>query len=66
MADFDPEAYARQAALAVGLPLQPHHMPGVTMNLALAARMAALVNQMPLAPADEAAPVFNPARTPPK
>jgi len=66
MADFDPEAYACQAALAVGLALRPHHMAGVTLNLALAARMAAVVNQMPLAPADEAAPVFIPARIPPK
>lgn len=66
MAEFDPEAYARQAAAAVGLPLQERQLPGVTMNLALAARMADLVAQLPLTPADEAAPVFTPARTPPK
>lgn len=66
MAEFDPEAYARQAAAAVGLPLHDRHLPGVTMNLALAARMARLVAEMPLTPADEAAPVFTPTRTPPK
>ncbi|MBB3897163.1 DUF4089 domain-containing protein [Roseococcus suduntuyensis] len=66
MPEFDPEAYARQAAAAVGLPLHEKHLPGVVMNLALAARMAGLVAQMPLTSADEAAPVFTPARTPPK
>ncbi|WP_191083167.1 DUF4089 domain-containing protein [Roseococcus microcysteis] len=66
MPEFDPEAYARQAAAAVGLPLHEKHLPGVVMNLALAARMAGLVAQMPLTPADEAAPVFNAGRTPPK
>ena len=59
---FDPEALARQAAAAIGLPLHPAHLPGVTMNLGLAARMAALVEAVPLTPADEAAPVFDPGR----
>lgn len=58
MSDFDPEAYAKQAAAAVGLPLHPVHLPGITMNLALAKRMAGLIEQMKLLPADEAAPVF--------
>ena len=58
MSDFDPEAYAKQAAAAVGLPLHPAHLPGITMNLALAGRMAALLGGMKLSPADEAAPVF--------
>ena len=66
MPEFDPEAYARQAAAAVGLPLHENHLPGVVMNLALAARMAGLVAQMPLTPADEAAPVFTAGRTLPK
>lgn len=66
MSEFDPKAYARQAAAAVGLPLQERHVPGVAMNLALAARMAALLAQMPLTPAEEAAPVFVAARTPPQ
>ena len=66
MSTFDPEAYARQAAAAVGLPLHDRHLPGVVMNLALAARMAGLVAQMPLIPADEAAPVFVAARPLPK
>lgn len=58
MSEFDPEAYAKQAAAAVGLPMNPAHLPGIAMNLALAARMAGLIGQMKLTPADEAAPVF--------
>jgi hypothetical protein len=42
----------------VGLEIAPAHRPGVEMNLALAARMAALIEKMPLGPAQEAAPVF--------
>jgi len=64
MPDFDPEAYARQAAAAIGLPLHPAHLPGITMNLALARRMAGLIEQMKLSPADEAAPVFVASKTP--
>lgn len=63
---FDPDAYANQAAAAVGLVIAPAHRPGVVMNLALAARMAALVEAMPLAPQDEAAPVFVARREPPR
>jgi hypothetical protein len=55
---FDAEAYAREVAKAIGLPLHPAHLPGIAMNLRLAARMAAIVEGMPLTPADEAAPVF--------
>jgi hypothetical protein len=57
-APFDAEGYARMAAALVGLPLAPAHLPGVTANLALAARMAALVGARRLGPADEPAPVF--------
>ncbi len=64
MPDFDPEAYAKQAAAAIGLPLHPAHLPGITMNLALAQRMATLIEQMKLSPADEAAPVFVARKTP--
>lgn len=63
---FDPDAYATQAAAAVGLRIAPEHRPGVVMNLALAARMAALVEGMPLTPQDEAAPVYVAGREPPK
>lgn len=58
MPEFDPAAYARAAAAAVGLPLKDEHLPGVAMNLGLAARMAAVVEGMKLGPEDEAAPVF--------
>jgi hypothetical protein len=58
MSDFDPDAYAKQAAAALGLPLDAAHLPGVLMNLALAKRMAALVESVKLTPHDEPAPVF--------
>lgn len=63
---FDPDAYATQAAAALGLEIAPAHRPGVVMNLALAARMAALVEGMPVALQDEPAPVFVARREPPK
>jgi hypothetical protein len=55
---FDAEAHARATAAAIGLALDPAHLPGVVMNLRLAARMAAMIEAMPLTPADEPAPVF--------
>jgi hypothetical protein len=57
-AAFDAEAHARVVAATIGLPLDPAHLPGIVMNLRLAARMAAVVEGMTLTPADEAAPVF--------
>ncbi|MFL1461791.1 DUF4089 domain-containing protein [Roseococcus sp. DSY-14] len=56
--DFDPKAFAQAAAAAVRLPLDARHLPGVAFNIGLAARMAAIVESVPLTPADEAAPVF--------
>jgi hypothetical protein len=56
------EAYARAAAAVIGLPLDARHLPGVVQNLRIAARMAAVVEAVPLGPADEAAPVFSPGR----
>ena len=56
--EFDAEAYARAAAAAIRLPLDPRHLPGVAMNLALAARMAAVIEGVRLSPAEEMAPVF--------
>jgi hypothetical protein len=63
---FDPAAYARAAAAAIGLPLHEAHLPGIAMNLALAARMAAVVEGLPLGPEDEAAPVFVAGRSLPR
>jgi len=56
--EFDAEAYAREAAALIGLPLDARHLPGIAANLRLAAHMAAVVEGLPLAPADEPAPVF--------
>ncbi|WP_237217839.1 DUF4089 domain-containing protein [Falsiroseomonas oryziterrae] len=59
MADeFDAEAYARAAAAALRLPLDPRHLPGVVANLTIAARMAAMVEGAALGVTDEPAPVF--------
>ena len=58
----DPDAFSIAAAAALGLTLTPEQLPGVTMNLAIAARAAKLVEAVPLAPADEPAPVFVPSR----
>lgn len=58
MVDFEPTTYAPQAAAAIGLTIREEHLPGVLMNLALAKRMAALVESVPLTPQDETAPVF--------
>ena len=62
---FDPAVYAPLAAAMIRLPLAPAHLPGIIANLALAARMAAFVEAMPITPADEAAPVFVAARAMP-
>jgi hypothetical protein len=64
--EFDAEAHAKATAAAIGLPLDPRHLPGVVTHLALAARMARLVEEMRLGPADEAAPVFVAGREPPR
>jgi hypothetical protein len=58
MTQFDPAAYAKAAAAAINLPLADAHLPGVAMNIGLAARMAGIIEGMKLTPADEAAPVF--------
>ena len=63
--DFDAEAYAKAVGAALGLPLDSAHLPGVVMNLRLAARMAAVVESLPIGPADEAAPVFVAGRAAP-
>jgi hypothetical protein len=63
---FDAEAFVRAASAAIGLPLDPRHLPGVAMNIQLAARMAGIVEGMPITPADEAAPVFVAGREPPQ
>ena len=55
---FDAESYADQAAALLRLPIDPAHRPGVLANLRLAARMAALVEGLPLGRDDEPAPVF--------
>jgi hypothetical protein len=64
--EFDAEAYAKAAAAAVGLPLEPRHLPGVAFNLKLAARMASVIEGMAITPADEAAPVFVAGREMPR
>ena len=54
------EAYVDAAASAIDLKLDPAHRPGVLQFFSLAAGMAAIVEQVPLAPHDEAAVHFTP------
>lgn len=52
------ESYVDAAAAALALPLDAAHRPGVLQFFALAAGMAAIVEQVPLAPHDETAVHF--------
>ena len=51
---------AEAAAPPVGMEVAEAFRPGVAANIALIARMADLVMGLPLATADEPAPVFAP------
>ncbi len=55
---FDPGAYAKAMADALGLPLLPDYAPAVEANLAVAFRLAPLFLDFPLADDAEPAPVF--------
>jgi len=54
------EQYVDAAAAALDLNLQPAHRPGVLENFARLAQLAALVNEFPLTPEDEPAPLWRP------
>ena len=54
------DAYIDAAAAVLGLKITAEQRPGVVSYFALAAQMAALVQGLPLTPADEAANVFRP------
>ena len=57
---FDAEAYVIAAAQLVGLGLDPAHRPGVVLNFARIAQMAALFMEFPLPDDTEPAPIFTP------
>ena len=57
---MDHTAYINAAAATLGLTISAEQRPGVTRFFGLAADMAALVNGLPLTPADEAGAVFVP------
>ncbi|MDH4393836.1 MAG: DUF4089 domain-containing protein [Aquabacterium sp.] len=57
---MDHTAYIDAAAATLGLQITAEQRPGVTRYFALAADMAAVVNGLPLTPADEAGNVFKP------
>ena len=57
---MDHTAYIDAAAATLGLKITDEQRPGVTRFFALAADMAALVNGLPLTPADESGNVFKP------
>lgn len=54
------EAYATSSAEAIGLPLDPAHLPGVLRYLGLASHLADQVMGLPLGTADEPAERFEP------
>jgi hypothetical protein len=58
--EFDCNAYVGVAAALIGLPIAAEHRPGVVLNFARIAQMAALVMAFPLGDSDEPAPVFRP------
>jgi hypothetical protein len=61
MPEFTPDdATVDALAALLGLPIDPAHRPGVAMNLARIAALAALVTEFPLPDAAEPAPVFTP------
>lgn len=57
---MDHAAVINANAAALGLKITAEQRPGVEMYFALAAQMAALLDGLPLTPADEAAVVFHP------
>ena len=59
MNEDDIEAFVEAAARIVDLPLAPEHRSGVVMNFRRIAAMARLVNEFPLPPDVEPAPVFS-------
>lgn len=57
---MDHSAYIDATAALLGLKISAEQRPGVLGFFDLAAQMAALVEGLPLTPADEAANVFRP------
>lgn len=57
---MDHSAYIEAAAATLGLTLTQEQRKGVTLYFGLAASMAALLQGLPLTPADESGNVFVP------
>jgi len=57
---MDHTAAIDAAAAALGLKITAEQRPGVEMYYGLAAQMAALIEGLPLTPADEPGTVFHP------
>jgi len=57
---MDHNAAIDAAAAALGLKITAEQRPGVEQYYALAAQMAALLDGLPLTPADEPGTVFHP------
>ena len=55
----DMAAVVEAQALAIGLPLDPAHLPGTIQNFSLIAMMAQAVMSFPMPPEVEPAPVFS-------
>lgn len=53
--------HVEAASRLIGLAIDPAHRAGVVASMVLITSMASLVMGLPLGPADEPAPVFDPA-----
>ena len=54
------EAFVEQMAAVVDLPIAPEYQPGVVENFARIAEIARRLDEFPLSPEVEVAPIFRP------
>lgn len=62
--EFDAEAYAKEAARAIGLPIPDEDLAEVVLNLERTAGFAQLLAEIPGLDQVEPAPVFRPGEDP--
>lgn len=60
MSEADTLAYVKASATVLGIPLDADRAQRVAAHLERTAAMAALLEQVPLAPEDELVEIFNP------
>lgn len=60
MADFDDETYVREMSALLGIALDDDRIAAVARQFAISRGLAAEIMDLPLTPADEPAPRFEP------